>query len=369
MGMKRIILTGGGTAGHVTPNLAIAPYLRGSGYELFYIGSKKGIEKTLVEKAGIPYTGISSGKLRRYVNLKNITDVFRVVKGLGDAFAAIARIRPGLVFSKGGFVAVPVVIAAKMLRIKVIIHESDMTPGLANKLSLPFADKICVCFPETIEHVPPGKGVFTGTPIRAELYQGNIGEARKICGFHDSKPVVMVMGGSQGSVAINDCLRSILPQLAKRFNIIHLCGRNNRRSDLAMRGYLQFEYVSQELPHLLAYSEIVVSRAGANSISEFLALRKPNLLIPLPLSASRGDQILNAQSYESRGFSMVLVEEDMTPETLLAKIDELYINRKKFLQNMADSPNADGTKDVIKVIEEVTAFTKYRNKIEQSITN
>jgi len=356
--MKRIILTGGGTAGHVTPNLAIAPYLRTSGYELFYIGGKKGIEKALAEKAEIPYTGISSGKLRRYVNFKNITDAFRVVKGLGDAFAAIARIRPGLVFSKGGFVAVPVVIAAKMLRAKVIIHESDMTPGLANKISLPFADRICVCFPETINHVPPGKGVLTGTPIRAELYQGSAEEARKICGFHDSKPVIMVMGGSQGSVAINECLRGVLPQLVKRFNIIHLCGRNNRRSDLALRGYLQFEYVSQELPHLLAYSDIVVSRAGANSISEFLALRKPNLLIPLPLSASRGDQILNARSYESQGFSMVLNEGDMTQESLLARIDELYINRKKYSLKMSESPLADGTKDVVRVIEEVYVGNK-----------
>jgi len=351
--MKRIILTGGGSAGHVTPNLAIAPFLRNSGYELFYIGSKKGIEKTLVEKANIQYTGISSGKLRRYPNLKNVTDMFRVVKGLGDAFAVMLRLRPDLVFSKGGFVAVPVVIAAKMLRIKVIIHESDMTPGLANKISLPFADKVCVSFPETIKHVPSGKGVLTGTPIRTELYQGSVIEARRICGFHDSKPVVMVMGGSTGSVAINECLRSILPQLIKRFNVIHLCGKNNRRNDLAMRGYLQFEYVSQELPHLLAYADIVVSRAGANSLSEFLALRKPNLLIPLPLSASRGDQILNAESYEAQGFSMVLNEEDMNPVNLKAKIEELYENKKKYTQKMAESPVADGTRDVLKTIEEV----------------
>ena len=351
--MKRIILTGGGTAGHVTPNLAIAPYLINSGYELFYIGSKKGIEKSLAEKSGIPYTGISSGKLRRYLNLKNVTDIFRVVKGMGDAFTAIARLRPGLVFSKGGFVSVPVVIAAKTLRVKVIIHESDMTPGLANKISLPFADKICVSFPETIKYVPEGKGVLTGTPIRTELYQGSIDEARKICGFHDSKPVILFMGGSQGSAAINECLRSMLPKLIKQFNVIHLCGKNNRRDDLAIRGYLQFEYVSQELSHLLAYADIVVSRAGANSISEFLALRKPNLLIPLPLSASRGDQILNAKSYEEQGFSMVLNEDEMNTESLSLKIDQLYANRTKFTQKMAESPIADGTRDVLKVIEEV----------------
>jgi len=350
--MKRIVLTGGGTAGHVTPNLAIAPFLRESGYELFYIGSKKGIEKTLVEKAGIPYTGIASGKLRRYLDMKNVTDVLRVAKGLGDAFAVIARLRPGLVFSKGGFVTVPVVIAAKMLRAKVIIHESDMTPGLANKISLRFADRVCVNFPETINYVPSGKGVLTGTPIRPEIYQGSVDEAMKICGFHDSKPVLMIMGGSQGSVVINECVRNILPQLTKSFNVIHLCGTNNKRDDLEMRGYLQFEYVTWELPHLLAYAEVVVSRAGANSISEFLALRKPNLLIPLSLNASRGDQILNARSYEQQGFSMVLDEDAMNPESLRTQIEQLYTNRKEYSKRMAESTISDGTKDVLKIIKE-----------------
>jgi len=350
--MKRIVLTGGGTAGHVTPNLAIAPFLRESGYELFYIGSKKGIEKTLVEKAGIPYTGIASGKLRRYLDLKNVTDVLRVAKGLGDAFTVISRLRPGLVFSKGGFVTVPVVIAAKMLKAKVIIHESDMTPGLANKISLRFADRVCVNFPETINYVPAGKGVLTGTPIRPEIYQGSVDEAMKICGFHDSKPVLLIMGGSQGSVVINECVRNILPQLTKSFNVIHLCGTNNKRHDLEMRGYLQFEYVTWELPHLLAYADIVVSRAGANSISEFLALRKPNLLIPLSRNASRGDQILNARSYEQQGFSMVLDEEAMNPESLKEKIDQLYTNRKEYSKRMAESTISDGTKDVLKIIKE-----------------
>ena len=350
--MKRIVLTGGGTAGHVTPNLAIAPFLRESGYELFYIGSKKGIEKTLVEKAGIPYTGIASGKLRRYLDMKNVTDVLRVAKGLGDAFTVMARLRPGLVFSKGGFVTVPVVIAAKMLRAKVIIHESDITPGLANKISLRFADRVCVNFPETINYVPTGKGVLTGTPIRPEIYQGSVDEAMKICGFHDSKPVLLIMGGSQGSVVINECVRKILPQLTKSFNVIHLCGTNNKRHDLEMRGYLQFEYVTSELPHLLAYADIVVSRAGANSISEFLALRKPNLLIPLSRNASRGDQILNAKSYEQQGFSMVLDEDAMNPDSLREKIDQLYTNRKEYSKRMAESTISDGTKDVLKIIKE-----------------
>ncbi|MDR3238705.1 MAG: undecaprenyldiphospho-muramoylpentapeptide beta-N-acetylglucosaminyltransferase [Clostridiales bacterium] len=351
--MKRIVLTGGGTAGHVTPNLALIPRLTELGYEIFYIGGKDGIEKTLVENSGVAFVGVSSGKLRRYFHVKNVTDIFRVIKGLGDALAAVGRIKPQVLFSKGGFVTVPVVIAAKLLRAKVILHESDMTPGLANKLSLPFADKICVCFPETLAHVAGGKAVLTGTPIRGELYGGKKEEAVKICGFQDSKPVVLVMGGSQGSKRINEALRAILPILLRTFNVIHLCGKGNVQLELAARGYLQFEYVSQELPHLLACADLIVSRAGANSISEFLALKKPNLLIPLPRTASRGDQILNAESYARQGFSLVLYEEELTEESLLGKVQELYRKRQAFREKMFASPLTDGANDVIRVIEEM----------------
>jgi UDP-N-acetylglucosamine--N-acetylmuramyl-(pentapeptide) pyrophosphoryl-undecaprenol N-acetylglucosamine transferase len=352
--LQRIILTGGGTAGHVTPNLALVPWLTELGYEIFYIGGKNGIEKTLSEKAGVPFTGISSGKLRRYFHIKNLTDVFRVIKGIGDAMLAVRRIRPAVVFSKGGFVTVPVVIAAKLQKAKVILHESDMTPGLANKLSLPFADKVCVCFPETARHVPRGKAVLTGTPIRRELYDGVKEKAAEICRFSENKPVILVMGGSQGSVKINEALRAILPKLLKHFNVIHLCGKGHRRAELTDAGYAQFEYVSAELPHLLAYADLIVSRAGANSISEFLALKKPNLLIPLSRAASRGDQILNAASYAKQGFSMVLQEENLTETVLYDLIQELYRKKQSFRRTMFASTQADGTRDVIKVIREMT---------------
>ncbi|MDR1538686.1 MAG: undecaprenyldiphospho-muramoylpentapeptide beta-N-acetylglucosaminyltransferase [Clostridiales bacterium] len=352
--MARIVLTGGGTAGHVTPNLALAPMLKAAGYEVFYIGSKNGIEKNLVEKSDIPFTGISSGKLRRYFNLKNFTDAFRVLKGLGDAAAALSKIKPDLVFSKGGFVAAPVVIAAKFLKIKVIIHESDMTPGLANKIALPFADKVCVCFPETLSSLPAGKAVLTGTPVRQELYFGRREEAVKLCSFPESKPVLLVMGGSQGSMKINACLRSCLPELLKKFNIIHLCGKGNLWSKPAPAGYAQFEYVSEELCHLMSYADLIISRAGANSITEFLALKKPSLLIPLSKNASRGDQILNAQSYEKQGFSLLLYEEALTEESLKAKTSELFEKRRALRASMDACKLADGTKDVLRTIEEVS---------------
>ncbi|MDR1642849.1 MAG: undecaprenyldiphospho-muramoylpentapeptide beta-N-acetylglucosaminyltransferase [Clostridiales bacterium] len=350
----RIVLTGGGTAGHVAPNLALAPFLRELGYEIFYIGSRNGIEKGLVEAEGIPYSGISSGKLRRYFELKNFTDAFRVIKGVGDALGALRKIKPDIVFSKGGFVAAPVCVAAKILRIKVLIHESDMTPGLANRIALPFADKVLVCFPETVGSIKGGKAVLTGTPVRRELYDGSKLEGRRICGFTDQKPVVLVMGGSQGSAKINEVLRSALPELLKKYNIIHLCGKGNLWPEGSRKGYFQLEYANAELPHLMALADLAVSRAGANSITEFLALKKPSLLIPLSLGASRGDQILNAQSYEKQGFSLVLREEDLTGESLEGKLKSLHEKKREMTTAMGGSVISDGTKDVLKAIEEVS---------------
>jgi UDP-N-acetylglucosamine--N-acetylmuramyl-(pentapeptide) pyrophosphoryl-undecaprenol N-acetylglucosamine transferase len=352
--MSKIVLTGGGTAGHVAPNLALAPFLKERGYEIHYIGSKNGIEKSLVESAGIPFYSISSGKLRRYFELTNVTDGFKAVKGVGDALSVLRKLKPELVFSKGGFVAAPVCIAAKLLGIKVVIHESDMTPGLANKIAIPFADRVLVCFPETIKCIKGGKAVLTGTPVRRELYGGSKLAASKMCKFPEQKPVLLAMGGSQGSMRINECLRQSLPELLKIYNVIHLCGRGNLWEGAPKKGYLQLEYASSELPHILAWSDIVVSRAGANSITEFLALKKPSLLIPLPLTASRGDQLENAKSYERQGFSLVLHEEDLTSERLTAMVEELWSRRRQIISAMSKSPLADGTKDVLKAIEEVS---------------
>ena len=351
--MKRIILTGGGTAGHVTPNIALVPRLRELGYDIHYIGSYNGIEKDLIEPFGIPYHGISSGKLRRYFSVQNFTDPFRVVKGFGEARKLIKELDPDVIFSKGGFVSVPVVLAGKRCKVPVIIHESDMTPGLANKIAIPSASKVCCNFPETLDYLPEGKAVLTGSPIRQELLSGNKIAALDLCGFTSDKPVILVIGGSLGSVVINNAVRQSLPELLKDFQIIHLCGKGKVDDSLMdTKGYCQFEYIKNELRDIFALSDIVISRAGANAICELLALRKPNLLIPLSAKASRGDQILNARSFERQGFSMVLEEEELSVETLISSVHELYKNRNTFISAMMDSGQHNSIDTIIGLIEE-----------------
>lgn len=351
--MKRIILTGGGTAGHVTPNIALIPKLKELGYDIQYIGSYNGIEKELIEPFGIPYHGISSGKLRRYFSLQNFTDPFRVIKGLGEAKKLIRELKPDVIFSKGGFVSVPVVIAGKQCKVPVIIHESDMTPGLANKLAIPSATKVCCNFPETLEHLPKEKAVLTGSPIRQELLSGNRIAALDLCGFSADKPVILVIGGSLGAVAVNNAVREALPELLKEFQIVHLCGKGKLDESLeGTKGYRQFEYIKDELRDIFSLSDIVISRAGANAICELLALRKPNLLIPLSANASRGDQILNARSFERQGFSMVMEEEEVTKESLVDAVHKLYENRGAFMDAMRDSGQQDSILTIVNLIEE-----------------
>ena len=350
--MKRIILTGGGTAGHVTPNIALLPRLRELQYDIHYIGSYTGIEKELIEKQQIPYHGISSGKLRRYFSLKNFTDPFRVLKGFSEANHLIKTLKPDVIFSKGGFVSVPVVIAGKRNHVPVIIHESDMTPGLANRISIPSAYRVCCNFPETLKALPEDKAVLTGSPIRQELMTGDPEKARAFCGFKDEKPVILVVGGSLGATAVNQAVRAILPELLKDFQVIHLCGKGKLDTSLNnLEGYVQFEYIQDELRHLFALSDIVISRAGANAICELLALQKPNLLIPLSASASRGDQILNARSFERQGFSKVLEEETLTNELLLSSIRELYDNRQQYVSAMQQSAQQNPIETIIQLIE------------------
>ncbi|HJC48538.1 MAG TPA: undecaprenyldiphospho-muramoylpentapeptide beta-N-acetylglucosaminyltransferase [Candidatus Lachnoclostridium pullistercoris] len=354
--MKKIILTGGGTAGHVTPNLALIPSLKEHGYEIQYIGSYQGIEKKLIEDAGIPYHGISSGKLRRYFDLKNFTDPFRVLKGYGEALKILKQYKPDVVFSKGGFVAVPVVLAAKHFRIPTIIHESDMTPGLANKICIPFAKKVCCNFPETLKYLPKEKAVLTGSPIRKELLEGDRLTGLQYAGLSAGRPVILVIGGSLGSVTVNNAVRKILPKLLSHYQVIHICGKGNLDEGLkGTAGYVQFEYVDAPLKHLFAAADVIVSRAGANSICEILALRKPNVLIPLSAAASRGDQILNAKSFEKQGFSTVLEEENLTEASLYQAISETDQNRSQFIQAMEQSPLSNAVDTIVSLIETYSA--------------
>ena len=351
--MKKIVLTGGGTAGHVTPNIALLPSLKEAGYEVFYIGSYNGIEKTLIEDLDIPYYGISSGKLRRYRSFKNLTDPFRVIKGYFQAGKLMRRIKPDIVFSKGGFVSVPVVLAAGNKHIPVIIHESDMTPGLANRIAMKKATRICCNFPETVKYLPKDKAVLTGSPIRQELLLGNKLAGLELCGFTTDKPIIMVVGGSTGAVHVNEAVRKILPELLKSFQVVHLCGKGKMDTSLNnLNGYIQFEYISEQMRDLFAISDIVISRAGANSICELLALHKPNILIPLSAAASRGDQVLNANSFKKQGFSYVIEEENLTDQTLLTAVKEVYSNKDKYIKNMSESGQMDSISTIISLIKE-----------------
>lgn len=352
--MKKIVLTGGGTAGHVTPNIALLPSLRDAGYEISYMGSYDGIEKKLISDFDIPYVGISTGKFRRYLDLKNLTDPFRVLKGFSEARKYLKEFRPDVVFSKGGFVSVPVVRAAASLNIPCIIHESDMTPGLANKLCIPVADKVCCNFPETLRLLPPQKAVLTGSPIRAELAQGNKLAGLDMCGFTANKPVIMVIGGSLGAANVNRMVRDALPKLLDDFQIVHLCGKDKIDNLLLnTAGYKQFEYIKAELKDIFAMADIVISRAGANAICELLALKKPNILIPLPAASSRGDQLLNAHSFEAQGFSMVLDEDDLTPSLLVDKVHELYFTRQTYHDAMSKSGQMDSIPTIMGLLESV----------------
>jgi UDP-N-acetylglucosamine--N-acetylmuramyl-(pentapeptide) pyrophosphoryl-undecaprenol N-acetylglucosamine transferase len=353
LSMKRIVLTGGGTAGHVTPCIALLPKLMQEGYDIQYIGSYQGIERKLIEEYGIPYHGIASGKLRRYLDPKNFSDPFKVVKGYLEARKLLKKLKPDIVFSKGGFVTVPVVLAAKSNKIPVIVHESDITPGLANKLALPSASKICVNFPETLKYLPEGKAVLTGTPIRKELFSGNKLRGLDFCGFSVNKPVLLIIGGSTGSRVINEIIRGMLPTLLRDYQVIHLCGKGNldeRLNDTP--GYAQFEYIRAELSDLLAAADLVISRAGANAICELLALRKPSILIPLSAKASRGDQILNAESFERQGYSYLLKEEDLSIAKLLEAIDTVVERKQDYINAMSKSELNNSIDTIVKLIKE-----------------
>lgn len=317
----RILFTGGGSAGHVTPNLALIEKFRQEKWEICYIGSQTGIEKELIAKLNIPYYAIATGKLRRYFSWQNFLDPFKVIYGTLQAFLLCYKLKPDVVFSKGGFVSLPVMVAAWFLRIPIITHESDLTVGLANKLCFPLASKICVTFPETVNEInDKSKGIVTGAPIRKNFFSGNADFGKKICGFTADKKIILVVGGSLGADQINKIVRALLPNILEKFQIVHVTGKNKIDPTLQYTGYQQFEYLDEGFPHVLAAADLVISRSGANSIYELIVLRKPNILLPLAKTASRGDQITNAKYCLNKNFSEIVLGEDLTPHSLLEKI-------------------------------------------------
>ncbi|HPF87676.1 MAG TPA: undecaprenyldiphospho-muramoylpentapeptide beta-N-acetylglucosaminyltransferase [Candidatus Limiplasma sp.] len=352
--MKRIVLTGGGTAGHVTPHLSLIPRLQAAGYEIHYIGRGSSIEYDIIRPIeGVTYHPISSGKLRRYFSWENFTDVFRVARGIIQSVFLLRKIKPDVCFSKGGFVSIPVVIAARICRVPTVCHESDLTPGLANRISGRFAQCIATTFPECAACLGD-KGVMTGTPLRKELFTGDRTRGLALAGFDGKKPVLLVTGGSQGAQAINLCLHESLPKLLPQMDILHLCGTGNLNEALLdVDGYTQIEFLQSEMPDAIAAADFVLSRAGSNTLSELLALKKPMLLVPYPLSASRGDQIKNAESFVKQGFAHVLRQEDLTAYTLVDALDALLKQRETLQSAMEACPVCDGTDAVLQLIEDV----------------
>ena len=350
---KKVLFTGGGTAGHVTVNLALIPKFQQEGWETLYIGSEQGIERELVQSlSGVTYQPVATGKLRRYFSWENIKDPFKVLKGIWQACRFIRQQKPQVVFSKGGFVSVPVVIGAWLNRVPVLIHESDLTPGLANRLAMRFATKVFTTFPETTKYIKGDKAEYLGAIVREELKSGDAERGRAFCSFDRDKPVMLVMGGSLGSQKLNQVIRDHLPRLLADYQVIHLCGKNNVDPSIDERGYRQFEYIGEELPDLIQLADIVVSRAGSNAIFEFLSLRKPMLLIPLSRAASRGDQILNARSFEKQGFAEVLEEEELNEETFFAKIEAVQANREEAIAKMEQINTDHALDEVFRQIKE-----------------
>ncbi len=345
------MMTGGGTAGHVMPNLALVKPLREKGYRIGYIGRKKSIEERLAKEAGLPFYAISAGRLHRDFNMENWVSPWLNLKGTAQAVGIIRREKPAVIFCKGGFVSVPVAIAGHLTHTPVVLHESDMTPGLANKLCMPFADKVCVSFEETLAHVPASKAIYTGTPIRRSLAEGNCDEGYAITGLRRGKPVVLVMGGSSGAGALNEVIGKAAAKLTERYEVVHLCGRQQAEFCKPGPGYCPLGYAGEELKHLYAMADMIVSRAGANALAEILMLRKPNVLIPLPRAVSRGDQILNAASFKRKGYSLVLAQDKLTEESLMMALSELWKNRQQYTASMAKGRGQDGTAAVLEIIE------------------
>ena len=339
---KKIIFTGGGSAGHVTLNVSLIPLFQKDGWNVSYIGSINGIEKDIIANLdNVSYYPIRTGKLRRYFSWKNFSDFFNIPIGIVQAFKIIKQENPDVIFAKGGFVSFPVVLAAWLLKKKIFMHESDLTPGLANKLALPFISNLFTTFVETknfINRSSVSKIEYVGPIISDRLKNGNKDSALKLCGFASNKPIILIMGGSLGAQSINTAIRKNLAFLLNKYQIIHLCGKGQLDKQIAEQGYCQFEYVDKGLKDFMAAADVVISRAGSNSIFEILSLQKPMILVPLPQTSSRGEQSLNAKVFKQNGFGEIITDEELLSENkLISTLDKVYENRNSYIQNMKNS--------------------------------
>ena len=334
-----VLVVGGGSAGHVIPALPVIELLQQQGLTVSFVGTKSGLEEQLTIASGVDFYAISAGKLRRYWSWQNVTDVFRILLGIIQALLLVMRLKPDVVFSKGGFVSFPVALAAWLCRVPVVAHESDLTPGLANRLVLPFVKTLCLSFAQTaaVSSAQLGRAhvVVTGTPLRHEITSGDASRGRALLGLTPAdKPLLVVTGGSLGADALNAAVRAALPELTQHYVVLHVCGPGKRQAQ-EMAGYVQREYIDQGWGDLLAAADVVLSRAGANALFELLSLSKLNILVPLSAAASRGDQIDNARVAADSGYSVVLSEADLTPETLLAALMDLEENHDQYAAALA----------------------------------
>lgn len=252
----------------------------------------------------------------------------------------------------------PVVLGSWLKNVPVIIHESDLTPGLANRIAMHFAQKICTTFTKTLQSFPKEKGEFVGAVVRPELKEGDSERGRTLCGFDREKPVILVAGGSLGSLQINHVIQILLDTLLPKFQVIHICGKGNIDNNLKRKGYKQFEYVVDELPHLMSLADLVISRAGSNFIFEFLSLKKPMILIPLPKGASRGDQIENAEFFQAQGFAEVIFEEELTPDRLLKLILTMFAKYDQYVNKMNKWSNNESLAKLLNEIMNVAMVAK-----------
>ncbi len=352
----RVAFTGGGTAGHVTPNLALIERLLEDNVDCFYLGSSVGIESRLLEGRSVTFCGIASGKLRRYFSWQNFIDPFKVIWGFFQALAYLYRIQPEVLFSKGGFIAVPVVFAAGLLRIPVIIHESDLTPGLANRLSAPLSACVCLNFEASVQYFPSRKCQVTGTPLREGLLlaDGVRGRAwlQTLRNVDSNTPILLVAGGSMGSQSLNHLVRQDLESLCRRFFVVHLVGHGGIDASLsADQNYLQFEFLDQEFGDVLAVADLVVSRAGANAIYEHVSFGKPQVLVPLPATASRGDQLENAAFFEQQGYALVALQDSLKPGDLAGRVEGAWSARESMMKAMEHFKNFDSVQLIIDLMQ------------------
>lgn len=356
-----IAFSGGGTAGHVTPNIALMEKFQTAGWRMIYLGSKRGMEKELIRQYNpeLPYFAISCEKLRRSFSWRTLLIPFKLPLGCLQAWHILRREKVDILFSKGGFVSLPAVIGAWLARVPIITHESDTSPGLANRLIFPFCRLICVTFDKTKEYFTrcPQKVVVTGTPIRKAFFVDAKAEMQEKYHLSPEKPLLLAFGGSLGAHAINSAIRKALPDLLKYYQVIHVCGRGRVKPEYAREGYQQYEYISEDFPHLLSSADYVISRAGANSIYELISLRKPHILVPYCANTSRGDQPENAEYFKKKNISIVLQEDELDTNSILFALNEL--DEKK--EDILDHIKIFGLKNAVEEIYSLVLKTVQNN--------